>query len=49
MKLRIAGRLLHELAGMNELVAKPRVAVRIEYASTQSITWAVRLDFRTSG
>ena len=33
MKLRIAGRLLHEFAGMDELVTKPRVVVRVEYAS----------------
>jgi hypothetical protein len=33
MQVRIAGRLLHEVAGMNELVPEPRIAVWVEYAS----------------
>src|SRR6266550_7083934 len=33
MQVRIAGRLLHKFARMNELVPEPRIVVRVEYAS----------------
>src|SRR5256885_11231933 len=33
MQVRIAGRLLHEIARMNEFIPEPRIVVRVEYAS----------------